>query len=184
MAIFVRHIIVFFLMNDVLFSQLFQISIHLFLLLLYSLMMHFVEIPFFHEFVISSSGFFRHDYSFIEFIFDLFDIVLEVLADDILFGNWLTALDFFSLLVLFEPLLLNYLFFTWKLLNVYVMLCLIKKFLKNISICAVSEVGSDFFWSSGFKSQITDILFGGCNKLIQLLQIFFIDPDIVDFIQV
>lgn len=64
-VLFSQLVVLLFVFNVKIF-QFLNISIQLFLFLLHSLMMHFVEIPFLQQFIISCFGFLSHDHSLIE----------------------------------------------------------------------------------------------------------------------
>jgi len=68
-AVFISHLIVSFLKDNMTVSQFFQIIVKLLLFLLYSLVMHLIKVFFLKQFLISASCLFSYDNGFVQLIF-------------------------------------------------------------------------------------------------------------------
>lgn len=106
-AVFVSHFIVPSFEDYVIVSQFLQISIEFLLLLLDPLMMHFVEIFLLQQFFVGPFCLFGHYYRLIEFLFQLPDLVLQVLALLVLKGYFLDSFGHGAFFLHLVPLLLE-----------------------------------------------------------------------------
>jgi hypothetical protein len=102
----IGHLIIFFFKNDMIVPEFFEIKVKFFLFLLDSLMMHFIKISFFQEFVISSSGLLSDDNCLVKIIFQSLDLIFHLFAFYVLL-RYIFSLNFFAFLQKLIPLLLE-----------------------------------------------------------------------------